>query len=182
MCSPTLALGAFGAVASIYQANVQAANLRRQADAADRNAAFSDWQALDAEERGAEREAAHREKVARLAGEQGVAMGASGFSVYSESFIDVKKDTAYYAELDAQNIRDNAAREAFGYDVQADNFRAEASSLRTSAKNAKTSGYIGAFTSVLGGAYAGGHLDGVFGSSTKVSQIAPNYSFAYTKR
>lgn len=60
-------------------------------------------------------------------------------------------------EEDATTIRFNTLQSKYARDVEALNFRNQASAARASAKNARTAGWIGGLTSVLstGGQVAG---------------------------
>ena len=83
-------------------------------------------------------------------------MAASGAQV-SGSALSVLADTAMGIEDDATTIRFNTLQSKYGRDVEALNFRNQASAARASAKNARTAGWIGGFTSLLstGGQVAG---------------------------
>jgi predicted lipid-binding transport protein (Tim44 family) len=85
-------------------------------------------------------------------------MAASGGVVDSGSNAILQQDAAQLAELDALTISNNAAREAYGYDVgRADNL--------TTARNLQTNARKGMMTSILGGALggAGSSMGGMFG-------------------
>ncbi len=111
-----------------------------------------------------------RARVAGIAADQ----GASGVRLNSGSDIDVRSSAASMGELSAINIRSNAARKAYGYQVDASNYQAQANLDKATAKNARTAGYIGALTAL--GSSAGKSdwgdwtssksLDGNFGSGT----------------
>ena len=83
------------------------------------NAVIAEQQAQDAIARGEQAEGIQRINVKRLIGAQRAAYGAQGVEVDSGSALDVQKDTAAMGELDAIIIRNNAAREAWGYRAQA---------------------------------------------------------------
>lgn len=90
---------------------------RAQRELAERNAQIGESRARDAEERGVELEQRHRITTNRLAGQQRAAFAASGVDISDldatpQNVID---DTYELSELDAINIRKNAAREAWGY-------------------------------------------------------------------
>lgn len=94
---------------------------RYQKQVADYNAAVADIQANDTIARGDE--AVRRQRVAtkQLIGAQRASMAAQGQDLGDpdSSAGQLQEDTAYLGELDAQTIRLNAAREAWGYRVQA---------------------------------------------------------------
>ena len=76
----------------------------------------------------------------------GIKIGAGG------SAGDVQESQAKVNALDLETIRSNAARRAYGYQTEAANQEAEAKLQTAAGKNAKKSSYIGAGSSLLGGA------------------------------
>jgi hypothetical protein len=101
-----------------------------QAALADFNAQVADLQAKDAIERGAEEESRFRTQVRGAIGTQRAGIAASNIDVGFGSAVDVQADAAYLGELDALTIRTNAAREAWGYKVQATDLRKRADIAR----------------------------------------------------
>lgn len=114
------------------------------------NARIAELQAADAVERGAEAESRFRTSVRGLIGRQRAAFAASGVNLSSGSPADVQADAAELGELDALTIRSNAAREAWGYGVQATDYRLQAEAARRTGRSAQTAGRIGAATTILG--------------------------------
>jgi len=94
-----------------------------QADLADYNASVADLQAADAIDRGKDEEGRFRLQVRGLIGSQRAGFGASNVDVGFGSAVDTQADAAFLGELDALTIRTNAAREAWGYQVQAEDLR-----------------------------------------------------------
>lgn len=141
-----------GGVSAIQQGNAAAASANYNAQVADMNAKVSDQNARDAIERGKIEEQQKRQEIAMLTGRQKAAMAANGVDISFGSPLDTLVDTAMLGELDALTIRSNAAREAYGYNVQAVNGRADATLSRANAKSSKKGGYLSAFGTVLGGA------------------------------
>lgn len=97
---------------------------------------------------------------------------ASGINVNTGS-AKMVQDSQHAADITTEGqIRANAARRAYGFQVQATNFDTEASMDRTAASNAKTAGTIGAVSSLLSGAtsvaskWYQGTQSGLFGSSS----------------
>jgi len=152
---------AYGQVKAGKQAKAQGyANkdaAESQAQLADYNASVADLQALDAEQRGEEEANRYRQGVRALFGEQRTGLAASGVDVGSGSALDVQADATFLGELDALTIRTNAAREAWGYKVQAVDLRARARITRkegvyaaAAGEDAARAGTIGAATTLLG--------------------------------
>lgn len=96
------------------------------------NAIIQERMANDALKRGEDEERKHREQVAQFASAQKAKMGASGVIISDGSALRTLEDTAYMGELDALTIRNNAEREAYGYRVNAQNFRDDARMTRRS--------------------------------------------------
>lgn len=107
----------------------------------------ADWQAADAVARGKIVEDAQRRKTGQMIGTQTAALAGQGTD-FSGSEQDILGDTAAAGELDALTVRNNAAREAWGYKVQGVN---AANSGALSAAKGFTSN-LGAGASLLSGA------------------------------
>jgi molybdopterin biosynthesis enzyme len=109
------------------------------------NAMIAEYQADDAISRGKFNEKRQRQATEKVIGSQRAGFAAQGVDVNSGSALNTQADAAYLGELDALTIRQNAAKEAWGYKVQA-------VSSRRQGKNAEREGYMGAATTVIGGA------------------------------
>jgi hypothetical protein len=101
-----------------------------QAELSDYNAAIADLQATDAIARGVEEENRFRTSVRGMIGTQRAGIAAGNVDVGFGSAVDVQADAAFLGELDALTIRTNAAREAWGYNVQAEDLRKRAAITR----------------------------------------------------
>lgn len=98
-----------------------------QRSVADYNAAVAEYQAQDAITRGAEAERRHRAGTRGLIGAGRASSGAQGQDLNDpdSSAMDIQLEAAYMGELDALTLRNNAAREAWGYKVNAQNSRVQ---------------------------------------------------------
>ena len=114
---------------------------------AEYNAKIQKMQALDAERRGSIAEGQKRTQYQLFIGKQRAIMGASGIVPDEGSFGDILAQSAEYGERNAQQVRANAAREAWGHRAQADLYDYEGD-------QAATAGYMKAGTTMLGGAYS----------------------------
>lgn len=118
---------AYGAVkGSRAQAKAQEETGRAQAEAAESGAQLSEYnaavarlQAKDAIARGADEEGQFRAQVRQTIGSQRAGFAGANIQVGSGSALDVQADAAMLGELDALTIRTNAAREAWGLEVEA---------------------------------------------------------------
>jgi len=93
-----------------------------EANLAEYNANVSELQAQDALARGVEDEGKFRQQVRGMIGSQRAGQAAQNTDVSFGSTVDVQADTAYLGEQDALNIRTNAAREAWGFKVQSQDY------------------------------------------------------------
>jgi hypothetical protein len=164
-----LALGLIGegvkAVGDIKAAGAQrdaasavAAADESQAELSDYNANVAKQQAQDALDVGAQQENQYRTQVRTLIGSQRAGFAANNVDVGFGSAVDTTADAAKLGELDALQIRTNAARQAWGFNVQAQDLTTEAGIQRKqgaaaiAAGNAQATGTeFNAATSVLGG-------------------------------
>jgi hypothetical protein len=162
MCEPTTiaavatGLQIAGTVTSTYGA-YQRSKAEKQAyeyqsAVARNNAMISEQQAQDALQRGQTAEARQRMKTAQLKGAQRASLAARGISLDEGSALNILDDTDYFGELDALAVRENAAREAYGYRVQGSNYSSNAAMMRARAD--MESPYGAAFTSLLTGSGA----------------------------
>lgn len=101
-----------------------------EAQLAEYNAGVADLQAKDALERGYEDENKFRQSVRGMIGSQRAGQAASNVDVSYGSAVDVQADASFLGEMDALTIRNNAARESWGFDVQATDLRKRAEIAR----------------------------------------------------
>lgn len=108
-----------------HQQSAQAASLRGrfENDVAERNAQIAERQGSDAINRGALAEGRERLDTREQVGGSRAALAAQGVDVSTGSAADVQTNERAIGETDALTIRNNAAREAWGYDVEAANQR-----------------------------------------------------------
>jgi hypothetical protein len=139
---------------------------------------MADEQARDAIRRGAYDELRQRRQNSILQGEQRAALAASGVEIDSGSGLEIQEASAREGEQDAAVIRFNAEREAWGYGVQATNYRNAASAARAQGRNAMTAGIIGAGTSLLS-VGQGGFLKGKTPTAPGFSNVQQLYGSAY---
>lgn len=118
MCNPALLAFIPAAVGAIGQAQQGAA----AEGAAQRDAALGELQGRDALSRGGIEEERYRRQLARLIGTQKAQIGARNVRT-SGTALDLLADTAQIGEEEALTIRNEAAREAWGYRTGADESR-----------------------------------------------------------
>ena len=143
--------GAAGSAVGSYKASQGTkAAYEAQAQIAENNAVIAGWQAADAERRGALKATQSRIQYSQLKGSQRAAMAANGIELSVGTAQNILNDADQFGQVDANTIIDNAAREAWGYRVQASNYHDNASLLQSRAD--AESPLMAAGTSLLGSA------------------------------
>lgn len=152
----SLAVAAAGAGVGAYSAISSADAAQKQADyqgqVAANNATIADQNAKSAVAAGNAQAEQQRMKTNAIIGAQVAGQASSGLDTGSGSPLDVRTSTKELGELDVLTIRNNAARQAYGYQSQSTSFAAQAGLDRATGANAATAGQIGAVSSILGGA------------------------------
>lgn len=105
-----------------------------QSQIARNNSQLAGWQADDARNRGEREEQNHRMKVAALRGTQRATLAARGIDLGEGSALNILTDTDFMGERDALLIRDNAAKEVWGFQEQGRNFKHTADMYSARAK------------------------------------------------
>jgi len=122
-----------------------------QAQLEEFNAQVAELQATDAVARGADEESRFRSGVRGIIGAQRAGQAAGNIDVGFGSAVDVQADAAFLGELDALQIRTNAARESWGYKVQAEDRRKAADVARKGGQAAQTAARWGVASTLIGG-------------------------------
>lgn len=144
----TSAFGAgFSAVGAYSQAKNQQAALQAEAQVQQNNAVLAGWQAEDSIARGEEAANRANMKGAQVKGTQRAAMAANGIDLGVGSAQNVLNDTDYLTAVDAATLRDNAAREAWGYRMQARGYVDKSTAARNGASSINP--WLSAGTSLL---------------------------------
>jgi hypothetical protein len=157
--SAAVVMGAGTAISAYgqYQAGKENAKLLNT------NAAAAELQAEDAMRRGFLESSRHLSSVRRLQGTQRAAYAGSGVDAFSGSASEVQEESRLLGELDAMTIRNNAAREAFGY-------RHQASIDRYNSQRSSRMGGLNSFTTLLTG---GSQAYMVYRGTTKNDSSTP---------
>jgi len=147
-----LASAATSAMGQYRQAGAITEQGQYAAQAALQNATLAKAQATDATTRGAYAESLQRQGTRQLIGSQRAALAAQGVDIGSGTALDVQSSTAYLGELDALMVRNNAAREAWGYQVEAGGYTQQAQMAKAQAENTAAGMRGQAFNTLLTGA------------------------------
>lgn len=155
-------IGTIGSVASAVGAGVSAIGAfsqgRANSQSAKYNAAIAANNATISRQN-AERTSQEGEVKAAMAQQETRAkyagilanQGASGVDVNSGSAVDVRSSAAATGELNAINIRANAARQAYAQQTDAAGYDATSTLDKSQAKNDSTAGFLNAGSTLLGG-------------------------------
>lgn len=152
----TLAAGGISAFGQMYGASAKASAADYQARVARANADIAGQNAKFATEKGNAMAMDLGLKDRYNIGVAKATQGASGIAVDQGSAALARDSMGKMAALDQGRIRNNAAREAFGYGVEEMGHRAQAGLLQSEVGWDKTAGYIGAAGSILGSAASAG--------------------------
>lgn len=172
-------------VGSYYAARGQRTALKLQARIAEVNARIAEGQARDALQRGERQEQATRMGAAQLRSSQRAAMGASGIDLGSETAAAVLTSTDYLTEVEANTIKANALREAWGFRMDAGQSRSEAAMARATRKGISPLGDA-ASTLITGaaqvaGSYAAFRQSGALGGN-QTGKAAPTAATRMAKQ
>lgn len=105
------------------QAKAQRAEGRYLEDTYNSNARIMDMQAQDAKDRGDKKAQEVKTQAKKLIGSQRAAMAAQGLDLDQDDALAIQQETAEFGAVDAQTIKNNAWQEAWGYRVQAQDYR-----------------------------------------------------------
>lgn len=165
-----VASAAMSGLSAYSQADATKKAANYQAQVAANNAKVSAWQRSDALQRGEIDAQNAMRKQASVLGEQRASMAANGIDISQGSALDVLSTTRFLGQVDVNTIQSNAAREAWGYDVQGANFMADANLSKWKADNTNPAlaGGMAAGSSLLSSAssyaMAGGFKGGKSGT------------------
>lgn len=157
MCEPvTIGLAIVGVVGALQQGQAAKSAAKSDAKIANHNAVLANRKAEDARTRGAQEGRAKQIQTMQLLGLQRAAAAGAGVQVDSGSALKLTEDTAMFGKLDELTIRNNAERQALGFEGQASIFGAEAEAAKAAGSAAETASFINAGSSLLGSANASG--------------------------
>ena len=130
------------AISTVGSAYTQSRALKQQgkfeSQIANQNAALAEIQAKDALLRGDQERQTYQLQVKKLLGSQRARLAAQGLDLGSGSALDVLQDTARAGAYDAMTIKNNAFREAMGYEIASTEYRTQGTLARLTAKQKST--------------------------------------------
>jgi len=160
MCWMALIPLAISVVGGMSQGRQQEAAANSQASQLRTNAMFANEAAGDAMERGRKDAGLQRLRTQQMIGTQRAVAAANGGDVNDGSNALLQEDTAALGELDALTIQNNAAREAYGYKVQAIQGFSNARQTVANGQAASRSSFLGGVMNGVGGMMGGGGMGG----------------------
>src|SRR4030067_642083 len=128
---------------NMMNASAEAKAAGQTAAQARRNAVLAEYAAKDAEARGASEAAAITSKGTQTIASARVATAASGIELDSPTALNVASTTRAYSALDALTAKSNAAREAWGYRQEGEQYKAAAKQASKKAEVAPLGGFTG---------------------------------------
>lgn len=150
MCWMALIPVAIGLAGSMMQAQGQTQNANFQSGMMKQNAMFKEQAAQETIAAGDTSADWQRVRTGQAVGTQRSVQAANGIDVNSGSAAQLQDDTAMLGELDALTIQNNAAREAYGYRVQAKQDRLNAVQTVQNGRTAATGSILGGLGSAFG--------------------------------
>lgn len=176
MCEPTTIALTVAAVAGAYGAysSSQATKAQNEymEDVERNNATIAGYQRDDAIARGGEEANRVQREAERMRGTQVARLASNGLDINSGTPLAILEDSVFFGQQDAATARGNAAREAWGYDVQRQNAMSTATMYSNAAK-AQKPGQAAALSllssagqyATAGGFSGGGASGGTYGST-----------------
>jgi len=148
----TVLSAATSAIGAMQKGSADQQAAQYQAAVARNNQIIANQNAQYAIEKGRAAEEVKRERTAQMISSQRMRAGAAGLTLDSGSPLRIQEDVAQQGEIDALTIRNNAAREAYGWESQGMGYAAQAQLDEMRGRSAREAGTLGAFSSIVGGA------------------------------
>lgn len=124
------------AAGAVSQSSALRTQGKYESSQAATNATMAEMQAEDARNRGEVAAQDKAKQAGQLLGSQRAGLAAQGVALDSGSAANIQKDTEAMSELDQLTIRNNAAREAFGFKIQSSNYATQGKMTEIASKNA----------------------------------------------
>lgn len=147
----TVASAAISAYGAEQQGKAEAGAARYNSEVAANNAKIATQNSAYAGAEGEANTAAAELKSRANVGAIMASEASSGVDVNSGSAVDVRSSAAETGELNAINIRADAARKAYGYQVEGAADTGQSALDTTQASNDESAGNINAASSIIGG-------------------------------
>lgn len=147
----TAVAAAAGAGVSAYSADQAGDRAKEAADVNEKNAKAQAHVAL---QNGAIEAADKKEKARRIAATQAEAASAAGLRIDSGTPLALLTETAGLGEYDAQVVRNNAQKQAYGYLAQGGVYRMQGEAAASAGKLNAAGTFLGGVASAAGSYYS----------------------------
>ncbi|WP_196297481.1 hypothetical protein [Xanthomonas albilineans] len=173
MCEITTATAAWLAIGATvatgaYAADQQHKQGQAQAEIDENNARLAQAEADNVNAQATRESEEQAWRTRALIGQQRAAIASNNIDPTLGTPSEILGETAMFGEVDQQTIRQNAARQAWGYSAQATNYRNQGSIARWSGNSQATGTILGSLASaasIYGGANARSAARGYGGSN-----------------
>lgn len=126
MANADVGLSGAGGIMSAMGTFTQA---RMAKQAAQQNQQLAGYAADDAQRRGSLELYKVQRNASQVKGAQRASMAARGLDLTEGSPLDILTDTDYFGKLDENTVKDNTAKEIYGFRTQGANYGAQASAI-----------------------------------------------------
>lgn len=168
MCWPVVLLAAslaLTAAAGAQQASAARAAGKYNNAVAQENQKVANAQSQDALNRGALAENENRIRTRVAMGQQTASLAANNVELSTGTPADILGDTALFGAVDERRIRTNAAREAWGYQVQGMNYGAQGALDKFSGNSQALGTYLTTASNLTSSGYSAYRSGGFSGST-----------------
>lgn len=141
--------GGVGAIGSVMQGSGAASGYNQQAESSERNAIIAENQARQAYDAGLQNELGQRRSASQQQADIRASVAESGLDPNSGSALMLQQQSSENLEMDALTTRYQTLLQGKAYEQQATMDRYQAKVLRSSARDARRSGLLGAATTAL---------------------------------
>lgn len=144
--------GVTGAIGGLFSGISQQRMYNYQAAVAQINAQIAQQNAEYSYQVGEQKSQQYGIQSAQQFGQIKAAQSSSGLDVNSGSALQTQQSQKFVSSMDLAQIRSDAAKTAYNYDVEATQYENQATLDKSAGANALTAGFINAGSSLLGGA------------------------------
>ena len=146
--------GIEGAIGQFQSGAAQSQMYKYQAGVAQFNKVIADQNAAYAEQIGEQEAQRYGMQAGQRFGQIKAAQASHGLDINTGSAKDVQDSQRLVTRMDLTQIRSQAAKTAYNYETQGAQFTAQAGLDTAAAANARRAGFVGAASSIMGGASA----------------------------
>lgn len=150
MCSPLIAVMALTAISTVQKVQTDQAQADYASKVAQNNATTAGYAAADATRRGDLEAQRVQRQTAQMVGQQRAGYAAKGLDITEGTPADVIDQTNFFGAADAKTARYNGQVDAWGKQVQAQNFSSQAGAASYNGQQAATGDLMSGASAVAG--------------------------------